>query len=742
MSLLSRSNAVFLLCFLFLLSVAIPHSSVPTQVIDQSMSSGLARQVVSIVSLGPIVKTTLGLSVAQPIIQGWGGVTLDEAANGQLQPTLSRLNQSGYNGVRIGFSGSVTHCPSGELGSWSPDWFNQTIHLAQQYGLWVILDYHSYADLVDSTCQAQWLLFWNSVLSVDWRYDRIVWEPINEPAGSVAVLSSAYQAWITLARGLGDKHWIAVENTISNDGCNFDPLSLVNCYPKVTDPLNQTFLSIHPYLFYDLWQSISSTYGVCSSSSANPWGNGTAECVANVYNQGMLQASGKYHMPILDTEGGAVYYSCNNVCARPPDAVGTDDASYSVTTFHFIQYLTTLMDSRGMGWLWWEAGEGSCCGALDTWGSLLSFQQTKPSPQENPPSLEAPTGQSVTAGSTLAFQVNATDPDLPLQNLTLSCNNCPYGASFPTVTGMGNVSGVFAWTPNDAQAGPHNVTFTVTDGAENSNATVSITVHASNTLSTHKPAILTIPGNQTVIVSDVLLFNVTATDPNNPTSQLILACLNCNVLGATFVTTGTSQSTGTFRWGPSSGRLAQTYTARFTVTDETNSTSGTVLIKVARTSPEIDAGVNPSNLTLGSSPVSALDTATLSRGFDPTGIVSFSVFEKPTCAGTAVFTGSTPVQNGNGVYLSPPFHPQTNGTYYWFVHYDGDPNNNPSSTPCGAPSQTLTVYSANPQQPSNPSPPFSIVLLMAGTGVALSASAVLALEFYKRKQSLKRHSTV
>src|SRR5256885_9077838 len=147
MSLLSGSNAVFLLCFLFLLSVAIPHSSVPTQMIVQSMSSGLARQVVSIVSLGPIVKTTRGQSVAQPIIQGWGGVTLDEAANGQLQPTLSRLNQSGYNGVRIGFSGSVTHCSSGELGSWSPDWFNQTIHLAQQYGFWGVLDSPRYADL-------------------------------------------------------------------------------------------------------------------------------------------------------------------------------------------------------------------------------------------------------------------------------------------------------------------------------------------------------------------------------------------------------------------------------------------------------------------------------------------------------------------------------------------------------------------------------------------------------------------
>src|SRR5256886_15764556 len=145
MSFLSGSNAVFLLCFLFLLSVAIPRSSVPTQVIDQSMSAGLARQVVSIVSLGPIVKMPLGLSVAQPIIQGWGGVTLDEAENGQLQPTLSRLNQSGYNGVRIGFSGSVTHCSSGELGSWSPDWLNQTINLAQQYGFWGIFEFSTYA---------------------------------------------------------------------------------------------------------------------------------------------------------------------------------------------------------------------------------------------------------------------------------------------------------------------------------------------------------------------------------------------------------------------------------------------------------------------------------------------------------------------------------------------------------------------------------------------------------------------
>jgi hypothetical protein len=338
------------------------------------------------------LKTVSGqVAIQAPAIQGWGGVTLNEASTGQMQTTLQRLNQSGYNAVRVEFSASITSCSSGELGAWSPAWLNQTIQIAQQYNMWVVLDYHSYSDLVDSGCQSQWLSFWSGVVSTDWGYSRIVWEPINEPAGSVSVLSTAYQAWITQARTLGDTHWIAFENTISNGGCAFDPASLVSCYPTVTDPLNQTFLSIHPYFFYDQWQT--GRYGACSPSSTRTWGNSTAECVADVYNEGMLQATGTRHMPILDTEGGAVYYSCNTVCSNPPDAVGTDDASYSNTTLHFIQYLTTKMQSEKMGWLWWEAGEGSCCGALDTWGSLLRFQsvnspssQPPPQPPSQPPS--------------------------------------------------------------------------------------------------------------------------------------------------------------------------------------------------------------------------------------------------------------------------------------------------------------------------------------------------------------------
>ena len=373
-----RAELVSLLIFLIMFGVL---ARVPVRLSDDIRSRATEGSFPG-KPLGTIWKTSLNqVGASVPVIHGWGGVTLSEASTIDMQLTLGRLNQSGYNGVRVGFSGTETDCSSRELGDWNPFWFSQTVQLARNYNMWVILDYHSYNDTINGLCQGQWLSFWKGILSSSWGYDRIVWEPINEPAGTVSVLSLAYQAWITQARVLGDTHWIAVENTISNDGCSFDPSSLANCYPSVTDALNRTFLSIHPYLFFNVWQA--GGYGACGPPMG--WNNNTAECVADVYNQGMIQAENVYHMPVLDTEGGAVYYSCNNVCASPPDAIGTDDASYSKTTFHFIQYLTTRMQLEGMGWIWWEAGEGSCCGALDTWGKLLYFQQVAPPQPSIPP---------------------------------------------------------------------------------------------------------------------------------------------------------------------------------------------------------------------------------------------------------------------------------------------------------------------------------------------------------------------
>ena len=702
--LLSARNWAFVLCFLAVSGIVFPYFPLPFASVNHGIHSDLTRHDLSALSPTSTIATISSNAEGKvPVIQGWGGVTLEDASNGQMQLTLLMLNQSGYNGVRVGFGAGITKCSSGELGPWNMDWFNETVQLAQQYNTWVVLDYHGYSDLVDSACQTSWLSFWNGVLSTNWNYDRIIWEPINEPVGSVSLLSSAYQAWITQARSLHDNHWIAIENTLSSGNCSFDPTSLASCYPKTTDPLSQTLLSVHPYLFYNVWQG--GGYGICSPSSTRTWNNTTAECVANIYDQAMQIASATYHMHILDTEGGTIYNTCKSGCEIPPDAVGTNDASYSKTTLHFIQYLTSLMDSQNMGWLWWEAGEGTCCGALDTWGSSLKFQPVNPPvANDNPPSLTAPTGNIAIEGSILSFQVNASDPDTPPETLTLSCAICPAGAVFPSTSSTGRVTGIFSWTPSLGQGGKtYNVTFTVVEGQKSSSATIRIMVYPANSPPHKNPPILIIPGNQTVTASSTLKFNITAIDSDPLSQTLVLDCANCASLGATFSSvTSTFPVTGTLNWAPGSGRVPRGYELNFTVTNGLNMSTATVPVYVDKAKLQLAASVYPRAITIGISAVSVFDIATLLGGFDPTGTITFSVFSLDrSCTGTPLFTSTLSV-NKNGNYQSEPFIAQDPGRYQWEASYTGDQNNRSTSTPCGSSIQTLTISSAPGPQPQSP----------------------------------------
>lgn len=87
------------------------------------------------------------------------------------------------------------------------------------------------------------------------------------------------------------------------------------------------------------------------------------------------------------------------------------------------------------------------------------------------------------------------------------------------------------------------------------------------------------------------------------------------------------------------------------------------------------------------------DTATLSGGFYPTGMIRFDLFgpNDPTCSRAAIFTTTTKV-NGNAEYSSSPFTATTGGTYRFKATYSGDGANTAAGPDsCDDPSQSVAV---------------------------------------------------
>ncbi len=98
------------------------------------------------------------------------------------------------------------------------------------------------------------------------------------------------------------------------------------------------------------------------------------------------------------------------------------------------------------------------------------------------------------------------------------------------------------------------------------------------------------------------------------------------------------------------------------------------------------------NVTIGGN---VNDDATLAAGSSPTGTITFNLYgpNDATCTGAVAFTANIPVA-GNGVYNSGNFAPALAGTYRWTASYSGDSGNNPATSPCNAPNESVDVLQA------------------------------------------------
>ncbi len=217
------------------------------------------------------------------VLGGWGGVRLaDTDQNLSAPPSLVfagekqssfeqvviREAQLGYNTVRGSFAPYCAQRANNFMGTYNSSQLARAVNIAQFYDFWLTVDYHGHNEFQTNDSTSCWLNFWfgpnpfsgptGIVGQFQNSYDKIIWEPLNEPnmtgtgatdAAWTSSSSIAFQKWINQDRTVGDTHWIVVQNTCSYFCHNPRSLWYLD-YPVVNDTLGRVFESLHTYLYY------------------------------------------------------------------------------------------------------------------------------------------------------------------------------------------------------------------------------------------------------------------------------------------------------------------------------------------------------------------------------------------------------------------------------------------------------------------------------------------------------------
>ncbi|MEO7556423.1 MAG: Ig-like domain-containing protein [Acidimicrobiales bacterium] len=183
------------------------------------------------------------------------------------------------------------------------------------------------------------------------------------------------------------------------------------------------------------------------------------------------------------------------------------------------------------------------------------------------------------------------------------------------------------------------------------------------------------------------------------------SCLNPAVFTSAAVTVTGNASYGSGSFTPT---LVGTYRWTAAYSGDGNNNAATSGCNAPNESVAVSAA-SPSLSTVASGVAAGgqvSDTATLAGGVSPTGSITFKLFgpNDSSCSNPAVFTSAAVTVTGNASYSSGPFTPTAAGIYRWTAAYSGDGNNNPASSGCNAPNESVTVTKPTPTVATQASP--------------------------------------
>ncbi|MGB8212670.1 MAG: C25 family cysteine peptidase, partial [Anaerolineales bacterium] len=200
----------------------------------------------------------------------------------------------------------------------------------------------------------------------------------------------------------------------------------------------------------------------------------------------------------------------------------------------------------------------------------------------------------------------------------------------------------------------------------------------------------------------------------NTTPVLTSPVLNLSVVGSqpSWSTTWTPSALGTLYW-----KVHYSGDSNNTAVDSSCGPSVTSeQITVGQASPSITTTANPNTGTVGTAIPTAGDTATFSGAYNPSGLVTFTLYSDATCHTAVTGMSGSGAISGNSASWSSSWTPAAPGTYYWQASYAGDTNNAAFTTTCGAANEQIQVNQANPSITTSASPTSATVGAPASAG--------------------------
>jgi hypothetical protein len=323
-------------------------------------------------------------------------------------------------------------------------------------------------------------------------------------------------------------------------------------------------------------------------------------------------------------------------------------------------------------------------------------------------------------GSFIADKATVSGGFNPTGTVTFNLYNNPNGAGTPLFTDTEALANGMAISSSYATTAAGTVYWVATyNGDSNNNPVTSGPTQEPVTITRVMPAINTSQQPATATVGSPVADKATVSGGFGPTGTVTFKLYNNpNATGTPLFTDTESLVNGMALSRSYTTTAAGTNYWVATYNGDSNYapvTSGTALEPVVITpaTPMINTSQQPPTATVGTL---IADKAFVSGGFNPTGTVSFNLYNNPNGTGTPVFADPEPLIGG--VATSLGYVATATGTFYWVATYNGDSNDNPVTS--GTALEPVTITAARPMVVTTATPSTT----MAGTGLFKDSATV------------------